>query len=424
MYPVVTSFDFSKQLTWLIRLRWFAVAGQLLMLAVADKVLFLPLPVLPIWGLILVVFLSNVALQFHRFFLKRISRIVIGATLVLDTLILTGLLYLTGGPDNPFSIVYLLHVSIAALLLGGFGAWIMVGLSTICFSLLFIFPCQTTLTTTEPHCSLSSISPHLYGMFLAFSLVAILTGYFLTKMSEALKNQEREISDLRLLAAHEERLTSLTTLAGGAAHELSTPLSTIYLAASELKKSLLRSNGSPATFEDIELILSQIERCKTIIENMAGQSGEAVGEMNTTFSAETLKNELINYLSPSLRSRVVIEFENLSAINAPMKALTQALGALIKNGIDASDNSRAVQVHIHQKDSWISFTIKDFGAGIPSEVLTRIGEPFFTTKETGKGMGLGIFLVKLFALRLGGTFNIVSEVGKGTQVTLQLPRTL
>lgn len=421
---MATSFDFSKQLTWLIRLRWFAVAGQLLMLAVADRVLFLPLPVLPIWGLILIVFLSNVALHFHRFFLKRVSRAVIGATLVLDTLILTGLLYLTGGPDNPFSIVYLLHVSVAALLLGGVGAWIMVGLSTLCFSLLFIFPCQTSITTTEPHCSLNSISPHLYGMFLAFSLVAILTGYFLTKMSEALKTQEREISDLRLLATHEERLASLTTLAGGAAHELSTPLSTIYLAASELKKSLLSSRASSAVLQDLELILSQVERCKTIIENMAGHSGEAAGEMNTSFSTETLRKELTNYLSESLRSKVFMEFGNIAVITAPLKALIQVLGALIRNGIDASDETGAVTLSVAQTKNSTIFTIKDSGSGIPPEILTRIGEPFFTTKEPGRGMGLGIFLAKLFALRLGGSFNITSEVGKGSQVTLQLPHVI
>jgi two-component system, sensor histidine kinase RegB len=110
-------------------------------------------------------------------------------------------------------------------------------------------------------------------------------------------------------------------------------------------------------------------------------------------------------------------------INAalPVQATIQSLAALIKNALDASAPGENVIVRAVFEDSRIVFSVCDSGEGMPETVLRRVAEPFFTTKEPGKGMGLGTFLVRTFAERLGGELSFESVPGKGTTATLHLP---
>ena len=418
------NFNYSKQLTWLIRLRWSALVGQMILLVIAHKVFHLSLPVLSIWCIIIFIAVTNLRLQFYSIYSKRFQKRLIGGTLILDIGILTALLYLSGGPTNPFSIVYLVHVAIAALLLGSTWTWITVAMSSICFAWLFKFHLVVPELVMHHDAPGEVFSAHLYGMLLAFALVAILIGFFLTKMSEALRAQEKEIGDLRLMAAHQERLTSLMTLAAGAAHELNTPLGTIALAAKELKLALIKHKTASELIEDTDLILSQIERCGTIIEKMGGHAGEMMGEMPEVIGSIELFRNLSQHLGDPYIQNLIIDSEKEFSITAPRKALIEALSTLIKNGFDACIKSRPIRLVINASNDWTMFSIIDEGTGIPNEIFSRIGEPFFTTKEPGKGMGLGVFLVKLFAARLGGSFELSSVLGKGTTAMLRIPQTL
>jgi two-component system sensor histidine kinase RegB len=110
-----------------------------------------------------------------------------------------------------------------------------------------------------------------------------------------------------------------------------------------------------------------------------------------------------------------------AAVLVPRRAFGQALRGLVDNARDASPAGTPVVVRVAASGGGLQFEVVDRGPGIPGDVLARVGEPFFTTKPTGKGMGLGIFLARAVIDRLGGRFTIRSTPGTGTTASLSLP---
>jgi two-component system sensor histidine kinase RegB len=114
--------------------------------------------------------------------------------------------------------------------------------------------------------------------------------------------------------------------------------------------------------------------------------------------------------------------DDLKELDAPVRALKQAMGVLLRNAFDASPADRPVTLGIHRtRAGRVIFEVEDQGCGMNEEVLRRAGQPFFTTKSPGKGMGLGLFLVRLVAQRYGGSFSLNSRPGEGTRSALELP---
>ncbi|HVS34324.1 MAG TPA: ATP-binding protein, partial [Gemmataceae bacterium] len=116
----------------------------------------------------------------------------------------------------------------------------------------------------------------------------------------------------------------------------------------------------------------------------------------------------------------VLRSDEIKAVQAPPRALEQALLVLLRNAFEASPQDGSVTLRIGRRDGHVRFEVRDSGCGMSQEMLRRAGEPFFTTKEPGKGMGLGLFLVRLVAQQCGATFSIDSNVGTGTTCVLEL----
>jgi signal transduction histidine kinase len=112
--------------------------------------------------------------------------------------------------------------------------------------------------------------------------------------------------------------------------------------------------------------------------------------------------------------------EKLEAV-LPVEATRQVLTALVRNAIDASHSGQTVDLSADTSVGHLRFTVRDSGAGMTPETLNRLAEPFFTTKGPGRGMGLGTFLVRVFAENLKGSLAFESEVGAGTEAVLDVP---
>ncbi|HEY5938983.1 MAG TPA: ATP-binding protein, partial [Kofleriaceae bacterium] len=235
----------------------------------------------------------------------------------------------------------------------------------------------------------------------------------------ALAEREAELTLARGLAARQERLASLATMAAGAAHELSTPLGTVALAAKELERALVTAD--PVLAADARLIREQVGRCRTILEQMAQGAGTVGESVASCTVGELLEETLVGIReAPTVHRDMPGELAK-SALRLPPRAVSQALRSLVTNAQDASPANAAVVVAVRRERDTLSLTIRDRGAGMPSDVLARIGEPFFTTKAPGRGMGLGLFLARAVIEGVGGTLQIDSTAGGGTEVRVTLP---
>jgi two-component system sensor histidine kinase RegB len=261
-------------------------------------------------------------------------------------------------------------------------------------------------------------SLHLIGMWVAFAIAALLVSFFVGHVAETLREREREVIAFQDRLARQEKYASLVTLAAGAAHELSTPLSTIAIVSKELENTAARDD---AFADDARLIRSEVERCRVILQRMSARGAEPVGETPELVDLCGLVDSACRQLTEDQRNalQVTLAPDARHAV-LPPEAAAQALGALLRNAVEA-DPEWNVSLDVARRGSRIVFTVRDRGAGMSADVLRRVAEPFFTTKEPGAGMGLGVFLVRLFAERLGGELVYDSEPGAGTTATLELP---
>jgi two-component system, sensor histidine kinase RegB len=410
-------------LAWLVRLRWGAFLAQAVTVVVAAVVLGgrLQTPALAI--LVGLTAASNVALQgwvrAHRLVPER----VIGAVFVTDAVLLTALLYFSGGPSNPFSVLYLVYVTLAALALGIGWASAVVGVAATGYALLFFAHVAVEGMDHEHHHDSAAFSIHLQAMWVAFTVTAALIAFFVARLQRALRERDEQLAEAHRIAARNEKLVSLTTLAAGAAHELGTPLATIAVTSKELERAVKAQDDSSLLLEDIHLIREELERCRGIVQQMSGRSGEAMGEGLEAITVQALVQSLRDKVAQPDRLVVSVGEGVPARVLVPVRGLVQSLRNLVGNGLDASAHAeeRRIDVRIGVADDSLCFEVEDHGTGFSEEELARAGEPFFSTKPPGNGMGLGLFLAHAFATKWQGRLAINSESGCGTRVRLELP---
>ena len=261
-------------------------------------------------------------------------------------------------------------------------------------------------------------------MWLAFAVTASMIAYFVARLSQELRQREAEVAELQKQAALNDKLASLSTLAAGAAHELGTPLATIALAAGELVHATEGQSGGIA--EDAALIRSEVQRCRQILWAMAAKAGETRGEALAAVAAQRPAGIGPDSAWPEGEARrLLVEVDpSLGTLRLPRQAFLQVLQSLVRNSFDALGNAEVGQVTLRLRGNGMHyhFEVDDQAGGMAPEILARAGEPFFTTKPPGEGMGLGLFLARAVTERLGGSMTLSSTPAQGTRVTLELPR--
>jgi two-component system sensor histidine kinase RegB len=402
---------------WLVKLRWVAVTGQVLTTWGARNLLDLPLPVAPLMMLIGATTISNLVFAlWSRAGGKGIGEWTVASVMALDVGLLTALLYLSGGPYNPFSSLYFVHIALGAVTLSSAWTWSLVGLTLVCFGSLFVAPGPAG----HPEV-ISTLHGAIEGTWLASALAASVIAYFVRRVQTALGEREEELALVNEQRARSEKLASLATLSAGAAHELSTPLSTIAVVAKELERSLAKGGVEGSLVEDTRLIREQVDRCRMILEQMAAEAGHSIGELAEPTPVGALIELCLSMIHGREQIELIAPAEVLAQeLKIPKKVLAQALRGLIKNALDASPAGAKVALQVSRGAGRVTMEIRDRGRGIPPEILARIGEPFFTTKEPGRGIGLGVFLARAVLERVGGELRHDSSP-EGTVVSLWIP---
>lgn len=411
-------------LRWLLRLRWTAVAAQGATVAFCHFGLRIRLPLAALIAVWLLAVLSQVALREYGRRLVAPPAGLVGGVLAFDTLLLTALLYLTGGPHNPFSAFYLIHVAVAASLLGPAWTWALLALAVGCFGALFWrnVPLGIPLHG-DPVCGLAPVELHLVGMFVALALTGVCLAWFVARLNRQLREREAALHAAELKAERESRFAAIATLAAGVAHEINSPLGAIAVAARELEREVDLAATPGAIADDARLIRAEVDRCRRILGRLRARGADEPRDPPVTLRAGEVAAALSASLPAGSATRLTVDVACAgAACRAPRVALLQALGNLVSNAVDASPPAAGVRLQITADDQSVRFAVTDSGSGLAPAVAARVGEPFVTTKEPGRGTGLGLFLVRRFADEAGGSFSICSTAGSGTRAQLELPR--
>jgi two-component system sensor histidine kinase RegB len=403
-------------LRWIVRLRWLAVAGQVSTIFIGSRLVSTPLPLKPLLGACAVIAALNGLVQLWVLRGGVPTDRGCGLNLLGDVLALTTLLALSGGASNPFSLLYLVHITIAAVILPARWTLLLAAASAAAYSTLALLPVHPLHLTGQ-----SAVVQGL-GTWAAFLVGVAFISTFSFRMSRALQRREQELQSSRASAEAGERLAALGTLAAGTAHELNTPLGTIAILAGELADQLTGDRRAEA-----EEIRKQVRRCKEIITSMlAPRGGADIEEAKEVEVAGVLEEAVRRWGEgrPGPMPQLAIEPSAQAArARLPLRAFEQAIANLLENAAEATEGrtDRLVRVQLGRAQGELQLTVADNGVGVPEALQNRVGEPFFTTKGPGHGSGLGLYLARHVVERQGGEMHVTSAEGRGTQVVLVMP---
>jgi len=392
------------------------VVGQVLTIVTVHFAMGVDLPLPQMGGVILfLIGLNLVSLLRHRR-QQNVTNTELFLELLLDVAALTVQLYLSGGASNPFISLFLLQVTIGAILLEAWSVGSLIAVTTTCFiGLIFYY---RDLAVPHHHHG-GFLNLHIQGMLACFVLTACLLALFINRITRNLRERDAHLAELRQRSAEEDHIVRMGLLASGAAHELGTPLATLSVILGDWRRmSPFASN--PELVRELAVMQGQLERCKTIVSNILLSSGEARGEgtIHTTVRAffDTTVEEWRIVRRPS-----ALIFENRFEPDGPMVsdlALKQVIFNVLDNALDASPEH--VRMMVQQSDDTLMILIEDQGPGFDSEVLARLGKPYSTTKDR-PGAGLGLFLVVNVIRKLGGMVSVANRPHGGAIVELKLP---
>ncbi|WP_377162159.1 ATP-binding protein [Prosthecobacter fluviatilis] len=392
----------------LVLLRWMAAAGQGLTLLIVSG-MGVEVPWAACGGAVLVTLVTNALLEW---WLRQIGwQLKEGFfhLVVWDALTLTFLLHWTGGLQNPFALFYLVQLTLAAVALR---ASAVIGLG-----LLTTLACAWLWWKAVPlHMADGSHVPETLltqGIFVAL----VLAGGFVLALLLALRRRshrlQRERERLRAELDSRERFLSVAALATGFAHELSTPLGTIALAAEEM-----RAHPDAAT---AAVIAHETTRCQQVLQRLRELGQEATGLSAAPCAVSQVVETALNELPQAQRSRVQVSLRATGSLVA-CAGLREALLVLLRNALLASADADTVSLIVYEQAAQLRFMVEDRGAGFSPEMLRHWGEPFRTSRDPGIGMGLGLFFVRRLAASMHGSVEVANQPEGGARVTLLLPR--
>lgn len=408
------------RLRTLILLRWLGVAGQTVTVLTVNFGLGFDLPLAACLGVIAASALINVALSV-ALPIRRFAKDWEAATqLGYDLVQLMVLLALTGGLTNPFSIIMIAPVVIGVACLPA-RWWIALAAMAIAGSLA-LSVWHLPLPWRGP---VVAVLPATYqiGMWLALTITIAFTAIYAWRVGHEAKRMSTALTATQFVLAREQRLSALGALSAAAAHELGTPLATIQLTA----KEMLRFAENDLVREDAALLVSQAERCRDILKSLS-QTQDARDKMHDRLSLGAALEEAAAPLK-GLGAEIGIHLNALEGDPEPpllqrRSEMLYAIGNFVENAIDYAQSR--VDITGRWTPERITVEIEDDGPGFPPDVLTRLGEPYVTTRrgrEGSGGLGLGVFIAITLTERIGGQVAFANATPRGgARVTVTWPR--
>jgi two-component system sensor histidine kinase RegB len=422
------------RLRTLSNLRWLAIAGQSAALFLVYFALGYSLPILYCAIAIAISAVLNVLLSLRYPPAHRLTNREASFYLAFDVLQLAALLYLTGGITNPFALMFVAPVVIAAATLNLGNVLILAFISFAAVSLIAVV--HRPLPWPEGQ---ALLLPQLYqaGIWTALVIGIGFTSVYAWRIASESSRMSAGLAATQLALAREHRLAALGALATAAAHELGTPLGTIAIVARELERSL--PENSPEV-EDVRLLRQQAERCRTIIARLANPEEAMLGATARLPLGPFLDDIAGVHRGEDLEILVTVTPPaNDSAVPQVWRApeLLHGLGNIIENAADFAHS--LVAVHAGWDEQYLHISVTDDGPGFAPEIFVTLGEPYITSRpgrnalgendmgpqgplDEHEGMGLGFFIAKILLEQTGGVVKADNPPGGGAQVSIRWPR--
>lgn len=403
-------------LTWLVRLRWVALVAQVVTLAFTFTVLDSAWFLAPLGVIMAALAAANVEAMHALATGREITQLRLVVHLSSEIAALTVFLALSGGVTNPFSVLYLVHVCMGAVMLTWGKATSVTTFVVICYGTLWVFAFPLHL---DRH-SIPAATLYAIGHALAFIITAVSASGFTIGVARTLRGHKAALLEARDRTARVDRLRTVGTLAAGAAHELNTPLFTMGL---RLRRIRRRYADVEDTQRDVGAIQAQLDRCKEIVEQLLVGAGdpsasgleqralaELVGQGTQMWSKGSSVDVVIEDLSDGLR------------VEVPPVPFRQALINLLQNAREAQDEvnvHQPIEVRVLREGDNGVVRVRDHGCGLPDDVQDSVGDPFFTTKPTGTG--LGVYVARAVADGAGGGLRYTEQKGSWTEAIWWFP---
>ncbi len=400
----------------LTQLRWLAVGGQLVTVAVVKFALGIDLPMTQLLMSTATLAALNIASHVLIASGARFSDGALAAALLFDVGALTVQLSLSGGITNPFAALFLLHIVLGAVLLRPHYPWTIVAATLIALGILSLDPTPLVLPADLP---VDPVNLYLFGGFVCFVLIAVLLVVFIGQISRNLRSHDAALAAVRQRAAEEDHIVRMGLLASGAAHELGTPLSLLSVAIGDWR-AMPRLKDDAELQQELAEMDGAVRRCKAIVSGILMSAGEARGVAPEVTSVRRFLTEIVADYRASLLPGT-LDFDDrfgadVTIVSDP--ALRQVIGNVIDNAIEVSPGTVTLTA-LREGDALV-IEIADRGTGFAPEILATFGQPYRSTK--GKpGGGLGLFLLVNVLRKLGGEASAENRLDGGARVRIVLP---
>ncbi|MFC0284694.1 ActS/PrrB/RegB family redox-sensitive histidine kinase [Camelimonas abortus] len=413
------------RLDTLVRLRWLAVTGQSIAVVGVHFGLGFSLPFGLCFLLIAASAWLNIALRLRYPMSHWPGLWPATALLAYDLTQLAGLLYLTGGLQNPFAILFLAPVLISATTLPP-GATMALGALSVFYATCLMF--WRYPLPWRPGETLELPFVYIIGIWTSITLGIAFTAIYAWRVADEARTLARALAATELVLAREQHLSQLDGLAAAAAHELGTPLATITLVTKEMAREA--PPGSPLA-EDIALLREQVERCRNILGKLTSLGSDSDANPLQQLTLSHLVEEAAGPQRPfGVPITVVREGEGPQPVCRRNPGVIYGLGNIIDNAVDFARNG--VTIEERWNDQFVEIVVRDDGPGFAPEVLLRIGEPYVTTRGAGQshadepasGLGLGLFIARSLIERTGAEIATANAPPpeSGAVVRIRWPR--
>jgi two-component system sensor histidine kinase RegB len=411
------------RLDTILRLRWLAALGQLTAIFIVAHGLEFDFPVIACVAVVGVSALLNLALQTAFNPMQRLEPVYAAALLALNIVELAALLFLTGGLQNPFSFLFLGPVLISATVLPirmtvGLGL-----LAVACASALVFFHRPLPWDSEDP---LVLPPIYLFGVWLSIVLAIGVTSLYAFQATEEARKLSDALAATELVLTREQHLTQLDGLAAAAAHELGTPLSTIFLISRELEKTV---DGNDPLASDLKTLREQAQRCRDILAKITQLSSSGA-----PFDLMPLSTLIEEAVAPHRDFDVAIKVRLAVAatkepVGARNPAILYGVGNILENAVDFARTT--VEVNAWWNADTVEIVISDDGPGIAPDMLKRIGEPYLSRRRSADeanrertGLGLGVFIARTLLERTGAKVSFSNRTfpDHGAVVQIAWPR--